>query len=104
MKERYRIIQRSDRGGGCYCVDTQTGERSSLGTRDRQEAKRLVQHRNEALKNPHINRKIGMPYCPDIHAYGIVRRLLGNNSGAVRPSAGGSQLSPRREVDRIWVG
>jgi len=62
MKERYRIIQRSDRGGGCYCVDTQTGERSSLGTKDRQEAKRLVQHRNEALKNPHINRKIGMAY------------------------------------------
>jgi hypothetical protein len=62
MKERYRVIQRSDRGGGCYCVDTQTGERSSLGTKDRQEAKRLVQHRNEALRNPHVNRKIGMAY------------------------------------------
>jgi len=62
MKERYRVIQRSDRGGGCYCVDSQTGERTSLGTKDRQEAKRLVQHKNESLKNPHVNRKIGMAY------------------------------------------
>ncbi|MGA2775906.1 MAG: hypothetical protein ABSE81_07625 [Candidatus Omnitrophota bacterium] len=62
MKERYRVIQRSDRGGGCYCVDNQTGERTSLGTRDRKEAARLVRHKNEALKNPHINRKIGMAY------------------------------------------
>ena len=38
MKERYRVIQRSDRGGGCYCVDNQTGERTSLGTKDRKEA------------------------------------------------------------------
>jgi hypothetical protein len=62
MKERYQLVQRSDRGGTCYCLDTQTGSRPSLKTKDRKEAKRLVQHKNEALKNPHINRKIGMAY------------------------------------------
>lgn len=56
------MIQRSDRGGMCYCLDTHTGARPSLKTKDRKEAKRLVQHKNEALKNPHINRKIGMAY------------------------------------------
>jgi len=45
-----------------YCKDTETGARPSLHTKDRKEAERLVQHKNEALKNPGINRKIGMAY------------------------------------------
>lgn len=62
MSERYRVIQRTDRGNMCYCVDTETGARPSLHTKDRKEAERLVAHKNEALKNPHINRKIGLAY------------------------------------------
>lgn len=62
MKERYRLIQRSDRDGMCYCVDTETGDRSSLNTKDREAAERIVRHRNEALKNPQINHRIGMAY------------------------------------------
>jgi hypothetical protein len=62
MNERYLVIQPSDRGGMCYCLDTHTGSRPSLKTKNRTEAKRIVQHKNEALKNPHINRKIGMAY------------------------------------------
>jgi integrase len=46
----------------CYCKDTDTGARPSLHTRDREEAERLVKHKNEALETPHINRKIGMAY------------------------------------------
>ena len=62
MKERFRTVKRSDRDGGFYCKDTETGSRTSLETKDRKAAERLVQHKNEALKNPHINRKIGMAY------------------------------------------
>lgn len=62
MNERYRLLQRGDRGGKFYCVDTVTHARSSLRTHDRKEAERLIQHKNEALKNPVINRKIGMAY------------------------------------------
>jgi len=62
MKERFRVVKRSDRDGGFYCLDTETGARPSLKTKDRKGAERLVQHKNEALKNPHINRKIGMAY------------------------------------------
>jgi hypothetical protein len=62
MKEQYRIVQLGSRDGMFYCKDTQSGSRTSLKTKDRKEAERLVRHKNEALKNPHINRKIGMAY------------------------------------------
>lgn len=62
MKKRYVVVQRSDRGGMCYCKDTDTGDRVSLETKARQEAERLVKHKNEAIETPHINRKIGMAY------------------------------------------
>jgi len=58
MKERFRVVKRSDRDGGFYCLDTETGARPSLKTKDRKGAERLVQHKNEALKNPHINRNL----------------------------------------------
>jgi integrase len=62
MNERYQLIQRGERGGMCYCVDTETGLRSTLETKDRAAAERIVQHRNEALKNPQINHRTGMAY------------------------------------------
>ena len=62
MKERYRVVRLGSRNGGFYCKDNETGSRTSLKTKDRKEAERLVQHKNEALKNSHINRKIGMAY------------------------------------------
>lgn len=62
MNERYRLIQRGDRSGMCYCVDTETAIWTSLETKDRAAAERIVQHRNEALKNPQINHLIGMAY------------------------------------------
>jgi len=62
MKERYRVVMLGNRNGAFYCKDTESGSRTSLGTKNRQEAERLVQHKNEALKNPGINRQIGMTY------------------------------------------
>ncbi len=51
-----------NRGGKFYCEDSETKVRKSLFTKDRGEADRLVQHKNEGLKNPQINRQIGMTY------------------------------------------
>lgn len=59
---KYRVVQLGSRNGMFYCRDTETGSRRSLKTKNRKEAQRLVQHKNEALRNPHINRKIGMAY------------------------------------------
>ena len=61
-KKRYRAVLLGNRNGTFYCKDTLTGSRTSLKTTDRQEADLLVQHKNEAIKNAHINRKIGMAY------------------------------------------
>ena len=62
MSDRYRVVRLGNRDGMFYCKDTQTGLRKTLHTKDRKDADRLVLHMNEALKNPHINRKIGMAY------------------------------------------
>src|ERR1019366_7901645 len=61
-KERCRVVLLGNRNGTFYCKDKLTGSRTSLKTTDRQEADLLVQHKNEATKNAHINRKIGMAY------------------------------------------
>jgi hypothetical protein len=60
--ERYRIVRIGARNDMLYCKDKQTGARTSLKTRDHGDAERLVQHKNEAAKNPDANRKIGMAY------------------------------------------
>lgn len=60
MKERYRAVLVGNRGGTFYCDDTETGKRCSLFTKDEAEATRLIQAKNEALRQPHINRKIGL--------------------------------------------
>ncbi len=62
MKDRYRVVRLNSRKGTYYCKDTIDGSRTSLGTKNRKEAERLVRHKNEALRNPQINRKIGMAY------------------------------------------
>lgn len=61
-KERYRVVRLGSRNGRCYCKDKLTGSRTSLKTTDREEAELLVQHKNQATKNAHLNRRIGMAY------------------------------------------
>lgn len=62
MRERFRLVQLGNRGGAYYCKDIITGSRTSLKTKNRAEAERLVLHKNEALRHPLLNRKIGMAY------------------------------------------
>jgi len=62
MKTRFRLIQRNIRGSTFYCVDNRTGKRTSLKTRDRDEASRLIQAKNEAERQPMINVQIAKAY------------------------------------------
>lgn len=66
MKERFRIVQLGNRGGAFYCKDILTGSRTSLATKNRGEAERLILHKNEALRHPLLNRKIGMAYLAGV--------------------------------------
>jgi len=62
MKTRYRLFRRGIRGGAFYCVDTQTGTRTSLRTRDEDEAQQIVLAKNQAERQPMLNLQIAKAY------------------------------------------
>jgi len=59
MKNRFILFQRS---GVYYCEDTATGKQSSLRTRDKSDALRLLQVKNEATRQPAMNLQIAQIY------------------------------------------
>ena len=61
MKRRY-ILYRRKLGGTFYVEDTQTRKQESLGTKDRREAETLLNARNEAARQPHLNLQIAKAY------------------------------------------
>lgn len=60
MKRRYHLYRRAR--GVFYCLDTETGKRESLKTKDAVEAQRLVDARNEAGRNPYLNLQLARVY------------------------------------------
>jgi integrase len=62
MKKRYRLVRRKLRGGTFYCVDNNTGKRTSLKTADEDAACQIVEAKNLAERQPHINRQIAKAY------------------------------------------
>jgi hypothetical protein len=59
MKYRFILFQRS---GVYYSEDTATGKQSSLRTRDKADALRLLQVKNEATRQPAMNLQIAQIY------------------------------------------
>jgi integrase len=62
MKTRYRLICRGIRGGAYYCVDTKTGKRTSLGTTNADDAKQIIEARNNSERQPVLNLQIAKAY------------------------------------------
>jgi integrase len=62
MKTRYRLICRGIRGGAYYCVDTQTGKRTSLGTTNTDDAKQIIEAKNNSERQPVLNLQIAKAY------------------------------------------
>jgi len=62
MKTRYRLIRRGVRGGGFYCVDNKTGKRTSLRTGSEDEARQIVEAKNQAERQPMLNLQIAKAY------------------------------------------
>jgi hypothetical protein len=58
MKARYRLICRGIRGGAYYCVDTKTGKRTSLGTTNADDARQVIEAKNNAERQPVLNLQI----------------------------------------------
>src|ERR1035438_5925506 len=59
MRNRFILFQRS---GIFYSEDTSTGKQTSLRTRDRAEAQRLLHVKNEAMQQPAMNLQIAQVY------------------------------------------
>jgi integrase len=62
MKTRYRLICRGIRGGLYYSVDTPTGKRTSLGTTDEDEARQIIEAKNNSQRQPVLNLQIAKAY------------------------------------------
>jgi hypothetical protein len=62
MKTRYRLICRGIRGGAYYCVDTTTGKRTSLGTANADDAKQIIEAKNNSERQPVLNLQIAKAY------------------------------------------
>lgn len=62
MKKRYQLIRRGERGHQFYCVDSETGRRFSLKTKDRDVAEQIVLAKNQSLRQPSLNLQIAKAY------------------------------------------
>jgi len=62
MKTRYCLIRRGIRGGAFYCVGTKIGKRSSLGVHDEDEARQVIEAKNQAERQPVLNLQIAKAY------------------------------------------
>jgi len=62
MKTRYRLTYRGCRGGMFYCVDNKTGKRNSLNTCNEDEARQIIDAKNQAQRQPVLNLQIAKAY------------------------------------------
>jgi hypothetical protein len=64
MKNRFRLIQRGLRGGRFHCVDSETGGRESLGTKDSDEAAQPVLATNQSVRQPALSPQMAKAFLP----------------------------------------
>ena len=62
MKTRYRLTHRGCRGGMFYCVDGKTGKRTSLNTCEEDDARQIIDAKNQAQRQPVLNLQIAKAY------------------------------------------
>ena len=62
MKTRFRLTYRGERGRQFYCIDSETGRRVSLKTKDRDAAEQIVLAKNQSLRQPTLNLQIAKAY------------------------------------------
>jgi len=61
-KNRYRLFKKRTKKGVYFVQDNQTGKQTSLRTKDKNEAARLLNAMNEAHRQPHLNLQIARSY------------------------------------------
>jgi integrase len=61
-KNRYRLFKKKTKKGTYFVQDNESGKQSSLRTKDKIEATRLLNAMNEAHRQPHLNLQIARSY------------------------------------------
>jgi len=89
MKLRYRLMTRGERAKQFYCVDTETGKRSSLHTKDRDAARQIVLAKNQSLRQPSLNLHIARAYLAGTDS-GVATRTWQNALDALIDTKQGS--------------
>ena len=88
MQARYRLYRRSNRSHGTYYAqDSTTGARESLGTKNKAEALKLLQAKNEAQIQPVLSRELAKVY---MHA-----QVKSPSAPSATTSKNASKTSPR---------
>jgi len=98
MKTRYRLICRGIRGGAYYCVDTATGKRTSLGPQDEDEARQIIEAKNQSERQPVLNLQIAKAYLAGADPNFAKTHLAGAH-GRICPGQAGQQSHPRGAHD-----
>jgi integrase len=98
MKTRYRLTCRGSRGGKFYCVDTQTGKRASLQTGSEEEARQLVEAKNQAQRQPVLNLQIAKAYLAAADANYIRRTWRETMVEFVKTKSGSNRTRSERAV------
>lgn len=105
MKVRYRLIHRGERGSTFYCVDSETGRRFSLTTRDRDAAEQIVLARNQALRQPSLNLQLAKAYLSGTDSGAATRTWQQALDALVETKHGSTQERWRRAAkDRALDG
>ena len=99
MKTRFRLTCRGIRGGMFYCVDKTTGKRTSLQTTNPDEARQIVEAKNQAERQPVLNLQIAKAYLAGTDN-GIATRTWQNALDSLISSKEGANQHRWRTVAR----
>jgi hypothetical protein len=100
MKTRFRLIYRGERGRQFYCVESETGKRFSLKTKDRDAAEQIVAAKNQAIRQPNLNRQIAKAYLSGTDA-GSEDTQVPNDSGKHALSTYGNRRRNRHYLTSL---
>jgi len=99
MKTRFRLIFRGERGRQFYCVDSETGRRFSLKTKDRDVAEQIVLAKNQSLRQPALNLQIAKAYLAGTDN-GVATRTWQNAMDSLTDTKHGANQARWRIVAR----
>ena len=98
MKARYRLIRRGIRGNAYYCVDTETGKRTSLGTQNEDEARQIIEAKNQSERQPVLNLQIAKAYLAGADSGFVNRTWREVMDEFVRVKQGGNRTRSERAM------